>query len=253
MPFLLVVAMIFSLATAYATENAVPEPLDVKMSIVNGQVELARVGKSLSDVFSARYQLGAGDIIETMQESKAELVYQDGTTMRMKPLTKVEVQPTSLKIFKGNTWHKFTKRGTEFLIETPSLVAGIRGTTFDVAVSSKGKSILAGVEGKGGVRGAEGGELLITDGKYVGCEPGYAPGAPLIFDVDKKKAEWNEAEWKTVTNDDISQRLANYINLKSEYGPSDPRTIEALKHVEEAKKAMKQKKTVAPKQPKVKK
>lgn len=248
MAFLLVFAMVFSFATAHAAENAVPEPLDVKMSIINGQVKLTRVGKTLSDVFSAPFQLCAGDIIETMENSKAELAYQDGTTMRMKPLTKVEVQPTSLKIFKGQTWHKFTKRGTEFLIETPSLVAGIRGTIFDVAVGSKGKSILAVMEGKVGVRGAQGEEILITDGKYVGCEPGFAPGASLLFDVDKKNAEWNEADWKCVTIDDINQRYTNFINLKTEYGLKDPRTQEALKDLEAAKKALKnQKKTGASK------
>ena len=252
MAFLLVFALVFSVATSFATENAVPEPLNgVRISIVTGSVNRTPLGKTAPETFTAPFQLFAGDVIKTLPDSKAELVYDDGTVMRMKPETEVEVRLTSLKIFKGQTWHKFTKRGTEFLIETPSLVAGIRGTIFDVDVREKGKSLLAVLEGKVGVKptkpakGEEAGEILITDGKVVSCEPGYAPGVSLL-DGAKKTAEWRDGEW--MTQGKVDQLFANWTLLKSQNDPEAGKAKKAfdnaqawLTHLKDKAKAKKDK------------
>ncbi|MBF0544917.1 MAG: FecR domain-containing protein [Candidatus Riflebacteria bacterium] len=226
--------LLFSFNASFAQDA--PKPIDVKINIVTGQVKLTRVGKTLSDVFTSAFPLYAGDIIETMRESKAELTYADGTNMRMKPLTKIQVQDSTLKVFKGQTWYKFTKRGTEFLIETPSLVAGIRGTVFDISVTSKGKSMLSVMEGKVAVKGTKGNEVLVDQGAAVNCEPGGEPSNTYTFNIEKKKNEWLEGEWLSASGGDLEQYFINYLNLKAEYGPQDPRTLDAQRQLEDAKK-----------------
>lgn len=227
---------------SWAAEQQV-QPLDVKLNIIGGQVKLTRVGKVLSDVLNAGSPLFAGDLIETLRESKAELVYGDGTRMRIKPLTMVELQPTALKVFKGQTWFKFVKRGSEFLIETPSLVAGIRGTVFDVAVNSRGKSVLSVVEGAVAVRGRNGAdEQLVATGKATHCLTGEDPVAPYAFNVEKKNAEWLDTDWTSAADGDVNALYIEYANLKGQYGPDDARTREAYKRFEQAQKAKAQKK-----------
>lgn len=237
MCFIAVLIAVMSCAS-WAAEQQL-QPLDVNLSIIGGQVKLTRVGKVLSDVITAASPLYPGDLIETLRESKAELVYGDGTRMRIKPMTMVELQPTALKVFKGQTWFKFVKRGSEFLIETPSLVAGIRGTVFDVAVSSRGKSVLSVVQGAVAVRGKNGSgqEMLVKGGTATSCSVGEELASAYAFNVEKKNAEWKDADWAGVSEEDINALYINYFNLKSEYGANDARTVEAFKRFEEAQKA----------------
>lgn len=234
----ILVACLFVTWASLAADDSAGKALDVKLNIISGQVKLTRVGKTFADVLTTGVPLFPGDLIETMRESKAELCYSDGAVMRLKPQTLVEIQPFSLKIFKGKVWHKFTKRGTEFVIDTPSLVAGIRGTIFDVAVSSRGKTILSVMEGAVAVtgKGSKSKRFFVKAGYSTHADPGEDPVAPYKFNVAQKNSEWLESEW--ISEDrSIDQLFINYLNLKNEYGENDPRTLEVLKAIEEAKKA----------------
>lgn len=236
----LVVAMFLFTGFAWAADVSGNNVLDVKVEILCGQLQLTR-----STVVQA-YQPGApvleGDILETQEESKAELTYSDGTRMRLKPSTKVEVHAVSLKIFKGQTWHQFTKRGTEFVIETPSLVAGIRGTQFDIMVNQRGKSILSVLEGKVSVKNhAHPAEVMVKQGYATTGFVGGKPTTPIKFNMTKKAAEWQESEWMTSSNvDPFTKALAldaKYQALKKKFGDNDWRTLKAKDKAEEAKKA----------------
>lgn len=213
--------------------------LDAKLEIVSGQVKITRVGSTKTDVISEPCQLYAGDLLETLLDSKAVLTYEDGTTMRIKERTLVEVQPLAIKVFKGKTWYKFTKRGSEFRIETPSLVAGIRGTEFEVAVTSRKKSSVSVVEGAVAVRGASEGNALLTEGLAAYADAEGDLSKPVSFNSEMKKAEWKDSEWKARGNssNDINKLFLDYVNLRNEYGDDDARTLEARNKVEAARKA----------------
>ncbi|GAB4279070.1 MAG: hypothetical protein Kow0029_22770 [Candidatus Rifleibacteriota bacterium] len=233
----LVICFLISTVSAWA-ETAKLIKLDAKLEILSGQVKLTRVGSAKTDIIAKDVELFAGDLLETLRESKAVLSYSDGTIMKIKPRTLIEVQPLSIKVFKGKTWYKFTKRGTEFRIETPTLVAGIRGTEFEVAVTSRKKASVSVMEGAVAVRSKAGKKsLLLRPGFATSCEPGEDLVAAYRFNLDKKNAEWNGAEWKNSADvSDINKLFINYLNLKYEYGDEDARTQEALKTLEAAKK-----------------
>ena len=97
--FLLAVfALLFS--TASFAEELVP--LDAKLEIISGQVKLTRVGSNKTDVINESCDLYAGDLLETLIDSKATLAYADGTNMRIKERTLIEVPvlfSTLLNIF----------------------------------------------------------------------------------------------------------------------------------------------------------
>ncbi len=230
--------------SAVQAEPARLVPLDAKLEIVSGQIKLTRVGSTKTDLITQSCELYSGDLLETLQQSKAALVYGDGTKMRIKERTLVEVQPMSIKVFKGKTWYKFTKRGTEFRIETPTLIAGIRGTEFEVAVSSRKKASVSVVEGAVAVNSvARGRGMVLRPGMATHCEPGSTLVAPYKFNVDKKKAEWSDAEWQKSASspEDINRLFIKYLNFKNEYGVEDSRTQEALQALESAKKKLQKK------------
>jgi len=211
--------------------------LDAKLEILSGQIKLTRVGSTKTDVITQSCELYAGDLLETLRESKASLVYADGTTMRIKERTLVEVQPMSIKVFKGKTWYKFTKRGTEFRIETPTLVAGIRGTEFEVAVSSRKKASISVMEGAVAVNSiAKGKGMVLRPGFATHCEPGDTLVPAYKFNVDMKKAEWAAAEWQlsAAGAEDVNSLYIKYVNFKNEFGADDARTLEALQALKKA-------------------
>jgi hypothetical protein len=216
-------------------------PLDAKLQILAGQVKLTRVGRANTDLLTKGVKLYAGDLLETLRESKARLTYSDGTVMKIKARTLIEVQPLSLKVFKGKTWYKFTKRGTEFRIETPTLVAGIRGTEFEVAVSSRKKSSVSVTEGAVAVRSRKSGKgMVLRQGFATHCEPGKELVPAYKFNVKRKDAEWkvNFSGSLEKTND-INKLFIRYLNFKAEFGDADPKTQEALQALEAAKKIKK--------------
>lgn len=237
----LFICFLFSLSATMA-EPVTLVPLDAKLEIVSGQIKLTRVGSTKTDVITQGCELFSGDLLETLRESKAILIYADGTNMRIKERTLVEVQPMSIKVFKGKTWYKFTKRGTEFRIETPTLIAGIRGTEFEVAVSSRKKASISVVEGAVAVNSiVRGRGALLRPGMATHCEPGSQLVAPYKFNVDMKKAEWAAADWQKAASgpEDVNRLFIKYLNFKNEYGIDDSRTIEAQQALEGAKKSKK--------------
>lgn len=235
----LVICCLFSFSAAWADATRLV-PLDAKLEIVSGQVKLTRVGSTKTDVITQTCELFSGDLLETLRESKATLVYTDGTTMRIKERTLVEVQPMRIKVFKGKTWYKFTKRGTEFRIETPTLVAGIRGTEFEVAVSSRKKASVSVFEGAVAVNSVVKGKgVVLRPGMATHCESGSQLVTAYKFNVDLKKTEWAAADWQkpaAAGAEDSYGLFIKYLNLKNELGVDDPKTIEA-KQALEAKQA----------------
>ncbi len=239
MCFLLAVfCLVFSTAT-FAAEELVA--LDAKLEIISGQVKLTRVGSTQTDVIKESCQLYAGDLLETLKESKATLAFSDGTNMRIKEKTLIEVQPMSVRVFKGKTWYKFTKRGTEFRIETPSLVAGIRGTEFEVAVSSRQKTSVAVVDGAVAVRGNNAGDALLTKGLAAIADAEGDLSKPIEFNIENKKAEWgDDSEWQASSvQNSVYKLYMDYVNLKNEYGDNDVRAIEAKEKYNKANKKAK--------------
>lgn len=240
----LIVCFILSSATSWAAKKIKLIPIDAKILILSGQVKLTRIGSTNTRLLTKGIKLFAGDLLETLRESKAKLIYNDGTVMKIKPRTLIELQPMALKVFKGKTWYKFTKRGTEFKIITPTLVAGIRGTQFEVAVTSRQKSFVSVTEGAVAVRSkVRGRGVILRPGYSVACEVGKQLTRPYKFDSKRKNAEWNSPSWNNENNkNNINKLFIKYLNLKVEYGENDPKTVEALKAIEKAKMLRKQKK-----------
>lgn len=97
---------------------------------------------------------------------KALIVFGDAAKILLKPNTEAKVGPGTLAIRQGDSWMRFTKRGTEFKIKTPSAVLGIRGTSFKVKVDDKGLTEVSLIEGEIAVT-TDKEETILTPGNAV--------------------------------------------------------------------------------------
>jgi hypothetical protein len=77
-----------------------------------------------------------GLVVSTNRAFSGSIVYADGTRLVMKPSTMLQVLSDGLRLYRGQTWIKVTKRGKSFTAVTPSAIASVRGTQFSCEVPS---------------------------------------------------------------------------------------------------------------------
>ncbi len=157
----------------------------------------------------------AGEVIKTRENSRAQILMNDGSFVRLNHNTTLELKQKGkkktnrLKLLIGNLWAKVKKRDSGLEIETPSAVAAIKGTELEVEVL---KSLLA--------------KLLVWDGlvlwlndqgqQNVGAgyqseaEKGQAPSEPKKFDMGQRD-QW----FKGVVDDPTTKTLKTKIRDKS--------------------------------------
>ncbi len=110
-----------------------------------GQIQAAEIGQPLF----------TGDSVLTGKGSKAELSFVDGTSIRISEQCRLAVDQAdtlrSLKLLWGKLWAKVAKMSsskTRFQVETPTAVAGVRGTIFRVEVETDSATKVAVEEGE---------------------------------------------------------------------------------------------------------
>ena len=84
-----------------------------------------------------QHALAFFDEIKTGVKASASIIYPEGDIqLRLKPGTRVQIARNSLRLFHGSSWVNIVKKGTNFEVKTPNLIAAVRGTIF--AVSEEG-------------------------------------------------------------------------------------------------------------------
>ncbi|RKY51765.1 MAG: hypothetical protein DRP86_00190 [Candidatus Neomarinimicrobiota bacterium] len=82
-----------------------------------------------------------GDWLKTNRDEFAAIVFMDGSQLKIRELTELEiraqkvsqsVQNTDLYLTQGEIWTKVQKQKGEFKIQTPVSVASVKGTEFDL-------------------------------------------------------------------------------------------------------------------------
>lgn len=139
------------LYVALAALLFVPQSLlaAVIVTLAQGRVEVKKSGTQKWEKVLAPYTLGNGDELQTGRRSKAELLFEDGSKMRLQSrgtFTLEKAEPklisTFLKIGILEAWFtKVADRNAE--IKTPTAVAAVRGTTLSVQQTKR--SFIVGV------------------------------------------------------------------------------------------------------------
>ena len=175
--FLLVFAFLLMMYLLVATTSSLfVLQLTAAVQIMAGSAEVHPKGLTVWQPLQDGDYVKAGDTVRTGEESTVELRWVDGTRMRLAPHTTVEVRKctfhqiedtqTSLFYLRlGQIWVRLTKKLTtdsRFEVQTPTAVAGVRGTVFSVAVAPDGRTDISVYEGMVQVR-AQRHEFLLRE------------------------------------------------------------------------------------------
>jgi len=106
---------------------------DVRLSEVSGVVEVYQAHEKAWKVSISGAQLMPGDRVRCHTKAAAALVYDDGTTLRLKGATMLQIIVNGYRLRYGSTWVKVVKQGTRFRTLTPNAVVSVRGTIYAVS------------------------------------------------------------------------------------------------------------------------
>lgn len=174
-----------------------------------GIVDLKYSDGELVEAFIGDY-METGDTIITGEDSLAELEKQSGATIKVAPETIFMLQEVERNGEKRNVMSttlgavrfKFDRlTGKEPIIATPTIVAGVRGTEFQVFAGADGSTLVIVDTGKVAVESqGETVELLPEEGVEV--ESGQAPGEKFkVFRGELDFSAWNSKRLDTLVDD----------------------------------------------------
>ncbi len=142
-----VVGMALSISSAWAASV----PRQAEVSSAAGQVEWLKSGEATWQAASAGQKLGGGDKVRTGENSEAVLMFDDESKIQLFADSEFSIQTLTknsaseelesvLAIMKGKLRADVTplKGGSKFEIETPAVVAAVRGTTLFITINPDG-------------------------------------------------------------------------------------------------------------------
>lgn len=145
---------------------------------VQGTVEVQRAGQTGWQPVKLNDTFAAGDTVRVQQRSRADLSMLDQSVLRLNANTQLTLQPVKeertgvVNMLRGAA--HFLSRGPRSLdVQTPSTVAGVRGTEFLVVVEPN-QTLLTVFEGTV-VAESQAGSLALTSGQSAVAETGKAP------------------------------------------------------------------------------
>lgn len=169
---------------------------------LNGSAELGREGSWRPVVISSPVYLG--DTLRTGQPGQVRIVFQDDSVLNVSDGSEVVVDEqvfdpeggsyrSTLRLLSGKlralVSEYYQSAGAAYEIETPTAVAGVRGTEFVLAFDvARQQTEIVGVGGRVTIRGLRGGaedEVLITAGQLTTVARGGRPLAPQRIGEDR--------------------------------------------------------------------
>lgn len=111
--------------------------------------------------------LEIGGKIKTGENTRANLVFPDGSIFRVKSNSIITLNNEGLSIQVGELLFDLQKQGRTFQVVTPSSAIGVLGTKFIVTVDSEGNTLVNLLSGKVSIKDNLGKEVNIEKGQSV--------------------------------------------------------------------------------------
>jgi hypothetical protein len=142
------------------------------------------------------------DTIKTGENSKVDIFFVDETNVSIGPETTIKIEKLvcspaqnhregKMNVVMGKARFnvgKLFSKDSSFEVRTPTAVAGVKGTSFIVNVTSEQLTQLMGLSGVVIVTSISpeiGGEILLTSGFIISVEDGAPPGDPVPISFDE--------------------------------------------------------------------
>jgi len=128
---IIVVALVVALGAFVASHKA--EAAVGALNIYAGGATVVRGGTSITGANGTAIDMN--DTITVPAGSRASIILKDGTEVRLEGGTTVTVTDSVIELASGKAWSHVSPlaAGATFKVETPTVVATVRGTDFDVS------------------------------------------------------------------------------------------------------------------------
>ncbi len=153
-------------------------------------------------ILSVKSDVYEKDTIRTGEDSQARIFFVDESTVSVGPETTIKIEKLlcspsknqregSLKLLAGKARFdvgKLFSKDSTFEVKTPTAVAGVKGTSFIVWVTSEQLTKLMGLSGSVTITSilpSVEGEMLLTSGVMISIEDGVPPGDPVPISFDE--------------------------------------------------------------------
>jgi len=221
---ILKIAVSLLLAALPASYVSAAEPTVGEITFASGSVDIMR-GGMLTVHATAGSRVYKGDVIKTGDNSKAEITMPDESTLYLGARSKMEMKEYSINRADGNrnglikalsgkirfavakiirvgagglgSWKK-----TNFSIETPTAIAGVRGTDF-VIIVSEGRTRIVVFEGNVAARNISSlirGEVMIGPNQSSNVRRDSAPSRPAALSPGNRLLLINQIARPTTAN-----------------------------------------------------
>jgi hypothetical protein len=156
-----------------------------------GSLKKATFSKGAALEPGGRIKMANGDFVKLTTPMGDSIELSGSTYIKLDQLDSTKgATKVSLELFKGLATNKVAKLGKEssFSIRTPSAVAGVRGTEFQVAVSESGETEVAVMEGEVGVSDADGTSepVPVTAGKSAKVNKSGGVSVKTVSNIKKQ-------------------------------------------------------------------
>lgn len=156
----------FSFCTAMLLVLLTATVFSLELKLIEGSAMIKKTGQFAFSDYNPQLSVNEGDMIKTLENSVAEIVYPDETIFRIAQNTQIQLRSNSIHIQKGKTWIKLIKRGSTFIASTPTAVAGVRGTEFVVETEENTGDEFSVLSGSIYVRSGDS-EVDVAEGQTV--------------------------------------------------------------------------------------
>lgn len=183
------------------------EPM-ATVRLINGSLQIKRSDTEKWEIGTLGMMLFSGDQIKTGENSKAYILFTDATQVKMnasslltiegKREEKSLVKKLQLKV--GEIWAKVTRQDSPMQVETPTSVASVKGTEFDVLVDEDGNTWVFVFEGSIDFMN-ELGSLVVGAMQQSYAEEGAPPE-----EIEGEIPEWQdeiEPQWNILIEPEI--------------------------------------------------
>lgn len=155
-----------------------------KITAVRGSVQAKTSGGAWRPA-GTNTMVAAGGSVRTVRQSRAELRFLNGSTLRLGPNAVFRLpggRQSQLQLVIGKLWMKVTPQPSPLRVRTPSAVAAVLGTELLVSAKADQSTHVTVLEGKVEVAGNLGDTVMLGPGQWVDAEPNKPLQPPTPFD-----------------------------------------------------------------------
>ena len=217
-----------------------PEVAKAQLIIESGTVQIKHAGGIWTSAQNGTL-LYQSDTVKTESNTSASIVLFRSSIIRLDSNTEVTIQEiieqegeTSVKIQQdmGRTWNTISKISgiDNYEVQTPTTVASVRGTSFDVYILANGNVTITVGNGTVNVTIYKNGEIIssieVPEYLYVAIDPNYLGEVPELkpYELDDWILEnlQKDDEFREDIREELYNRIEPFIpELKEIYGVTD--------------------------------